>query len=379
MSLSYRVAEERDLLPIMALYQKFGSTFTEDPLFLDYEKLKVAVCSKEASWIISERGSELAAVISILHDRSQGIAKISRMMVNPDLTQSQHYLKISVENAIDYLQKNEPQIDVVYSTTLTLPLQLQEVTLEAGFHVMGVFPNAAGVDQSRLNGLTVFYMPGVLENKRHREFSIFQPIAPFFKLAQSALKLPPVESVDSAAASFALNFEPLPQLERIEAPLLVDRKFEKLKTHQSMAVNFYPFLRPNCLISDPDQSVEIYLKTIPALRFAAIIGEHLERSVNPVSLYNSVNSLLRASGISYVEVINDAADIYGTNCIMEAGFTPCAYIPAFKKQGSSRRDYVVYGKSFEYGCRPPSHLRPEYLAFFKQYFRLERRNYLMPK
>jgi hypothetical protein len=92
-------------------------------------------------------------------------------------------------------------------------------------------------------------------------------------------------------------------------------------------------------------------------------------------MYKQVLTLLREQGVSYVEIINDAADLYGTECILKAGFTPCAYVPAFKRQGQKRRDYVVFGKSFEYLCRPDMNSHGKYLEFYREFFRIEGKNY----
>jgi hypothetical protein len=104
-------------------------------------------------------------------------------------------------------------------------------------------------------------------------------------------------------------------------------------------------------------------------------GEHLALPVNPVKLYEKTLHILLEQGISYIEIINDAADTFGIECIMQAGFTPCAYLPAFKLQGSTRRDYVIFGKSFEYLCRPDLNAHPAYIDFYREYFRIEGKNY----
>ena len=139
--------------------------------------------------------------------------------------------------------------------------------------------------------------------------------------------------------------------------------------------NFYPFYKPNCLIMDPNQDIEIFVKLNPERKFAAIIGEHLNITVRPVELYLAVQQLLKQESISYIEIINDAADTFGIECILKAGFTPCAYFPAFKKQGDSRRDYVIFGKSFEYLCRPDLNEHPAYKDFYQEYIKIEGKNY----
>jgi hypothetical protein len=285
------------------------------------------------------------------------------------------FLRSTIRYTLELLDQNEREIDVVYSTTLSLPLRLQAVTLLEGFQILGVFPNALGVDQSKLNGLTVHYKKGVLENKRQVDLAIHKDLYPFFKLAQASLHLQDVSIMESPKDLISSEYEPLPPLELINAPLLVANKLKKLKANQSMSVNFFPFLNATDMIVDPDETIQIYVRIVSRIRFAAIIGEHIQKSVDPVKLYEQVLHLLRRNNISYIEVINDAGDVFGTECFLRAGFTPSAYMPAFKGLGEGRRDYVVLTKSFEYFCRPGGNTPKGYLDYFREYWKLERRNY----
>src|SRR5690606_11749066 len=106
----------------------------------------------------------------------------------------------------------------------------------------------------------------------------------------------------------AMSFDPLPSLELIYAPNYVARKFALLEERKSLAVHFYPFSRPNAMITDAEGKVEIYVKMIPEERQATIIGERLDLSVDPTQLYSQVASMLFEKNIVYIEVINDAAD-----------------------------------------------------------------------
>jgi hypothetical protein len=295
--------------------------------------------------------------------------------VDHSLADAQDILRYSLRNALDYLRKVIGAVDAVYTTTLSMPMDVQEVTLLEGFKILGVFPNAQGDDNSQLNGLTAYYFDGVLKNKRQSRFSLHPAIKPFYQICQSQLDLPDLGTSTPEQCRPALEYESMPPIEIIRAPRLVRSKFLKMKEKPSQVINFYPFYMPNTLICDPDQSVEIYIRIDESKRFAAIISEHLQRSVEPVQLYQAMLQLLREQGISYVEIINDAADAYGIQCILDSTFTPCAYLPALKCQNETRRDYVVFGKSFEYLCRPNLNIEKTYFDFFRQYLKIERRNY----
>ena len=68
-----------------------------------------------------------------------------------------------------------------------------------------------------------------------------------------------------------------------------------------------------------------------------------------------------------IEVINDAADVAGTECIMRAGFVPCGYLPCLKHAGDKRRDYVVFTRSYEYFTYPRLKVNSLYLDYLKAY------------
>jgi len=171
----------------------------------------------------------------------------------------------------------------------------------------------------------------------------------------------------------------LPQLEIIPAPSFVAHRFAKLKERQALSVHFYPFHEPNVLITDPAQRIEIFIKMVPEERFAAILGERLDVYVNPVELYRKIAVLLNQHGITYLEVINDAGDLAGTQAILDAGFLPCAYFPSFKRLGDSRWDYVVFSCSFEKPLPVAEadavHIHPLYLDYLKEYRRQEQERY----
>lgn len=373
--ITYRLAKKSDVPAILWLYHKSRGTSAPEEFFLNADAMESGIVADDGAWLIAERGGRAIAFISAQIDREQGLCKIMRLAVDTEEPDRRDILRGALRRFLTHVETEIGGIDIVYTTTLSLSLTEQEITLLEGFKIMGVFPNALGADHSQINGLTVRFSENVLEQKRYRDFALHRLIAPFFAICRGQIGIPELPEIAPESLPAASGYESMPPLEIVRAPLLIENKFKKLRERRSQVVNFYPFYRPDTLVCDPEQKIEIFIKADPTQRFAAIIGERLERSVHPVSLYNEVLKLLRANGITYVEIINDAADAFGIQCILDAGFTPCAYVPAFKRQGETRRDYVVFSKSFEYLCRPGPGLNPIYLDFFERYFALERRNY----
>ncbi len=375
----YREALPSDVFRILHLYQKAKISVWQDTLFLDYKRLETAIGAKTSLWLVAENGtngsSTCIAALSFIVDENHGLSKITRMLIDPEVPQSKEQLRELLRYSLTELKKKFPQVDVVYTTTLSMSLSQQELTLEEGFNILGVFPNAIGEDQSRLNGVSAYFYEGVLQSKRPQHFSIHKEIKPFFDLAQRECHLPPVEVAKEYYHPQMKDFEPLPTMEMIRASAFVRHRFDELIERRSQFLNFFPFYHPNTLITDPAQEIEVFVQITQKKRFAAIIGEHLEISVNPIELYQTVLSLLKSQNIAYVEIINDAADAYGTECIIAAGFTPCAYLPAFKRQDNNRRDFVVFGRSFEYLHRPNLNCHRSYVDFYLRFLQSEQRHY----
>lgn len=374
----YRQAEERDVFPLMRLFQLSQASGQRDSLFLDHAKLKSAISSSDTSWIVGERDNQLLACFSILLDSENRLAKINRLFIDPSWENWAQLLKDALPLLIKYLTDDKRRIEVIYTTTKTFTLKQQEMTLNMGFKIMGILPTSGGKDDSQVNGLTAYFCDGVLNERRHSEFSLHPIVVPFYELVRKECGLEPLPVAEKPEMG-TLEFEPMPQLELIYAPNYVGEKFRKVRDRKSLSIHFYPFTQPNAIITDAKEKVEIYVKIVDESRMATIIGERLDVSVNPTELYSKVSHMLNARNVNYIEVINDAADIWGIEAITMAGFLPCAYFPCLKDQGDFRRDYVVLARSFE---RPFAETTTQFevhhtfLDFFKEYYQLEAKSYL---
>jgi len=374
--IDYRRAEVKDVLALMRLHQMASSNVFTDPLLLDYRALVKNVESGDSAWIVADAKGSLLAAISIELDTDNRLAKISRLLLDPAWVDSGAVLHQALPLLVHYLK--EKGIEVLYTTTRTLSLAQQQLTLKLGFRLIGIFPNAQGADPLKLNGLSAYYFDSVLQEKRQADHRLHPRIVLLYDLVRKNCDLPPLPVAEVSELPRTENV-PLPSLETIFAPDFVAHRFRTLKERRSLSVDFYPFQQPNALISDSEQRMEIFVKLVPERRFAAILGERLDLQVNPTDLYHEVSLMLNARGISFIEVINDAADYAGLESMVQAGFVPCVYFPAFKRQGESRRDFVVLARSFERilgSQRHPSIVDPQYLAFLQQYYRVDEQIHL---
>ena len=373
-------AQKEDIFEILQLYFK-NQKEEHDPLFTRVDRLEENLFDPRSYWQLTLVRGKVVGLIAAMIDPGQKLAKITRMIFDDSIPDAGTITKAALIDLLAKLKDQDPLLDVVYTTTITMSMNQQKLTIDIGFKVLGIFPNLLGEDASLLNGMTAYFYPDVLEKKRKDEFVLHPTIAPFFNIAAKQASLEPlkvakVEDVKKLTGSYVKRgFHDLPELEIIQAERFVSRRLTKHMQNRSQLVNFYPFYKPNLLICDPDMDLQVYVRANKKMKFAAIIGEHLKKSFDPIQIYSNVQKELRKYGISYMEIINDAADLFGVECILASGFTPCAYLPAFKLQGSTRRDYVIFAKSFEYICQPQLSLHPAYLDFYREYFRIEGKNY----
>lgn len=359
--IKYRPAGKEDIPALLELFRAAdaclpaGAARTDGaPAPHPPQKLLEEMQSENSILFAAEKGTKIVAAIFVLTERKHGLCKIYRMCADPGTRCEEEILKGLLLFTADCLKNSDFRPDVLYTTTRTLTLKQQEFTLEMGFKILGIFPNVPGRTPGGLYSLTAFYFNNALADKRYTDFTLHPAIAPFYEVVRKECGLgkltvspPPAPPADRDATT-------LPVLEALDAPGFVARRFDMLKERKFLPANFYPFQKPNILITSPDQGVEIFVKAVQEPRFAAIVAEKLDVAVNPVRLYEATARILRGLNISYIEVINDAADAAGISDILDAGYLPCAYFPALKRQGNTRRDFIIFSKTFEKFFQPVS-------------------------
>ncbi len=389
--MNFRLATREDHAALKHLYQDQHLGFSshsqvhEEPIFKNDQRLSESLASDRYLWIVGTKGTLLTLAFLLYHEKEQGLCKIHRIYSNQNLAVADEEILLGLGFLALTIKEQLPLVDLLYCTTLTLSPELQNLTLKAGFKLLGIFPGFHGADPSHINGLSALFLKGeVLTESRYSGFKQHPLIFPFFELVRKKLDLPnqPKASPTEVSAAFEnLKLDPSPELEMIHAPRFVSKKFEITKRRRVLSNQFYPFREPNALITDPEQNVEVFLKLIPEIGLATLIGERIDIPVHPADLYRSVLTLLRAQGITYVEVLVDAADLLGIECLLQAGLLPCVYFPAFKANGHIRRDYIVLNRSFNSeSILQPATLstedaRPEYSAFFREYVHLLKTNF----
>lgn len=340
---TFRLAGPSDARALKRLYELTGQRPVGVGIWADEATLARELASLKRLWAVAEDARGLRAVASLTLEPDNRIAKLYRLFTMAVWEERRALLSGCLRVAMKAVLDRD-MADVVYCTARTINSADQLLTLEHGFEAIGIFPNAPSADGQKVSGLAAWYAEGVLD-KRYVDYAMHPAVRPFFDLARKRLGFADLPSAGPLTMPDA--GQALPPLEVIQAPQFAAEQFRQLKERSKLSVNFYPFQAPNVLVTSPDRSVQVFAAVPPELRFAAIIGEHLRASVHPVALYRAVSGLLRQTGAAYIEVINDASDVLGIECILRAGFSPCGYFPALKSADDVRRDFVVFARSLE--------------------------------
>jgi len=382
-----RLASPADSVRILRLYHAASAGLLEDTSFLDLPALERSLDSRQSPeqiWLLAEDGVGVearedalpAGVLKVLVDTNLRIGRLERVYIAPqgeDDGNEDRIFDALISAFTAMLRAEPPRIDVVYCTTHNFTHEQHARTLGLGFTLLGVFPHAPGNDSFAVGGLSALFVDPAWRSKRRAGLALHPTIGPWFDIVRETCELAPLAVGEGRMSRVVPDVDP--ELEMIVAPAFVARTFRKHCDNHILPQHFYPFHSPNCVMTDADQTVEVFLHIGPGEtqgHFATIIAEHVERVVDPTQLYRRVIALLRRARVGYVEVLIDAADSAGVEAALDAGFLPYAYFPSFKAHGESRRDFVVFGLAHENRMRVPRHLHPAYRRFLDVYLQQSR-------
>jgi hypothetical protein len=353
-SIKLRTAENGiDTYRVAKLYQSTYQHNARDEVFSSVLDLEKAFSKRDQIWLIAERpfNSEFLGFMCVLFDENQNLAKLMhlRTIVNTNTEELLSTTNSMLTAFLDYSRTElNLLIDVMYVTSNALSMAQMESAISVGFSPIGVFPGYVARDASRVNGLSAYFKPGVLENERYDKFSLHSAVYPIFKRIQDFVTIPDTKVIRKPLQKKDSSLDEKMNVEMILAPKFVESIFsEALRKHQSMTASYYPFQVPNAIFMDENQKIKVFVRINREDKFATIVGEKMDSPCDLAVVYEAVSASLYGQGIQFIELLNDAADYDAIETALRAGFIPCCYFPSLKKHGSTRRDYVVQARSYE--------------------------------
>jgi ribosomal protein S18 acetylase RimI-like enzyme len=378
-SSSYRIrsASPKDALRITLLYHRvYHGTYT-DPLMRDVGLL-TAFLSKPANvWVVAERKGEIVGSVAWETDERNRLAKVFGGAVLPE-HRGAKILERSMRFGARRLQAGAGKADVIYATTRTTTTAPQIIAEKLGYKKLGIFPNVHRTDAYETHCLTALFRKGAL-SRRFTDFKLHPKFAGLVDIVMSETGIPAIPLAEPSEYSVTLETPAdIPALELIDAPLFTQARFKSLGEDKKIPFHFYPFHQPNVTIASPCRKVEIFAFLAPADQYCTLVGIRKPDDILFARVLQKASDLLHRRGVRYIETIARADKLKTVEGILQAGFIPCAYFPAFQLHDRRRYDYVVLSKTFEILDFRNTNLAGTNRKFLREYFRNWRDIFLGP-
>jgi len=342
-----RSAFPEDSLELSLLYHEVYRGKYPDKLMKDAGLIKAFILSPNNLWIVSETEGKLVASVLYEVDEGHRIAKVFGGLVLPEHRGADLLVKL-MQYGAEYLHKRTDRVDVIYATTRTVNSAPQKITEKLGYKKLGIFPNVHKTDTYETHCLTALFCGDVL-SKRFIDFKLHPELLELYKIVQNETGLPDLEVAQEE--DFAFNpvvfKDKLPVLEIVNASEFVFHRFSRLREKAELPAHFYPFHRPNVLITSPCQDIELFLFLSELDTYCTIIGVKKPANYNFTEILRAVIALLRERNVRYIEIMVRVDKARTTNKVLSSGFIPSAYFPSFQLGGGVRYDVVLFSKTFE--------------------------------
>ena len=132
--------------------------------------------------------------------------------------------------------------------------------------------------------------------------------------------------------------------------------------------SFFPFHEPNIVITNPQQTQEVFCYLHAQDGYSTILGIHLEEDINYCELLKDASKILRDLGARYIEILIRTDKPKIVSSVMESGFIPSAFFPAMQLKQGQRYDFIVLSRTFEVLDLNNVQLKGRYQEFWEQYY-----------
>jgi len=372
-----RLATPEDALEITLLYHRiYNGTYT-DPLMRDVGLLTAFLSEPANVWVVAEKKGAIVSSVAWETDERNRLAKVFGGVVLPE-HRGVKLLERSMKFGAERLQAGDGRADVIYATTRTTTRAPQIIAENLGYKKLGIFPNVHRTDVYETHCLTAFFCEGTL-GKRFTDFKLHPKFAGLVDIVRKETGIPKISVAKASEYSISESAAAeIPALEIIDAPLFTLHRFRSLQEDKRIAFHFYPFHQPNVIIASPCRKVEIFAFLAPADQYCTLVGIRKPDDVLFARVLLKASELLHRRGVRYIETIARADKLKTVEGILQAGFIPCAYFPAFQLHDKMRYDYVVLSKTFEIFDFRNIKLTGTNQKFLREYYRNWRDIFLGP-
>ena len=350
-SANIRKAKPEDIDKLLSLY--FSIYGPHYPLSFGNDRASMLdlILHPDHRWLVVTGANSKDLVASCIFevDLQNGISRVQGLVVHPDVQKhglATELLKTGTEAILNPRDAQgivqTSKIHCLYATTRTNSVGPQKTFLKNQFVPLGILPNSRRLKRFETLTLMARFAPGILNSRKPLQ-TISEPCFPLFKIvqAQTQMRKLPGE-IAKTSKPFAVG--PRLEFELILAPQFVSRRFNESPL-QSFD-RFYPFHKPNMLISAKNGEVDIfayfnkkdgYCTLISATQPLWTLGGRLR----------SLMDILRDFGAAYVETLLAADNVLSAEALLDVQFLPSAYFPAMYKGGTEFTDMILMTRTME--------------------------------
>ena len=339
--------------------------------------LKSEIADPEhAMWLVCEDEAARALVGAILFlcDPANRMCKVGGGVVLPDY---RHFGlgTTLLKRGLRFMTREAKLADVIYGTSRTVSEGPSKMVAEAGFHKMGIFPNAVQIEELEHLNLDVYLTEKALRLRRETPY-LYEPFASIYTIARRQLGLEMAHVVTQrdplklAKKKIALKYD--------GDPARAKELFARYSEQKRISNSFFPFHSPNAVLSTEDGGTDVFLWNGGVGKQTMILGFRTDYA-SLHDLLDAVALCVQRTGASYVEMLVDAYDYIIQQQAYTAKYIPSAYFPAMHLAGDGLRDdYFVVSRTFQIIDFTSSYVTQENLPYLRSYMRSYNELYIEP-
>lgn len=325
-------ARKRDVKAIQNLYNEVYRGKYTVPEIIDPKIMENIMYDEKYLWILAIHEKRICASYIFALDLEKLIGKLYGAIVHPDF-RGKDLIEKMIITARGHLKKHGISLATVYATFRTVSLAPQKILFDLGFKTLGIFPNVHRIDEEETHGLRAWFSKRVW-GIRKKIPCLISEMLPIYEVIQELLNLEDAIICDKEV-KHNLKFKILHQGEK------VNQEYKKLKENQELVLDFFPFHEPNYCIENKEEKVKVFIYVEEKDGHACIVGIQCPELNELKRILKGLIEIVASLRINYIELMVSAYNPKQQKAVVDAGFLPCAYYPAFNLQNGERLDYIV--------------------------------------
>jgi len=295
--------------------------------------------TSEVLWLImrdTERDVIAASVIFEM-DLSLRIGKVMGAVVANGYRGQKVATKL-INYGIQVVLESKKQVNSLYATARTVDISSQAMLLNSGFLPLGIFPNARKIKSYETLTLLGMFSSGVLE-KRSAIDKVPERLLPIVEICNKQIGHDHDKIESYSCPSLPVEVDIEDDFEFIFAPQFVEKRFEEIFSDDEESL-FYPFHKPNLIISSVNTDLEIYASFNKKDHYCVLITAN-ESIRSLQGKFKKLMFSMKEHGIYYVETLI-RIDYFESICfLLDNRFLPSAVYPAMREEEGKLHDYVL--------------------------------------